>query len=487
MGDPLETELKLEVDPADLAKLDLGALMLAGGKDPERQVSRYFDTPDLDLHRAGFSLRIRQADGRYVQTVKRTASSTVGLFVRNEWEQPTSHRSPRVDELCGPLSEVFDKETLKGLKPLFAIRVERLTRKLQLNGSAIQFTLDQGTIKTGKQHEPICEIELELAAGDVSDLFGLAREIDKQVPLELGVEAKAERGYNLLAPDPPVSFKAEAIALDAQLPAADAFVAIAQSCIRQFRRNEKLLLRANGVEPLHQARVGLRRLRSAFSAFAPLFNSDDRADLFGAELRWLARVLGDVRDLDILIPTLTGTAQKKLMAARERAMMRAREQLCSGRTRLLMLDLAEWLALGRWRVDPADNAVLQQSIAGVAHDILRKQRRRLTKRGESLRHLSDEHRHDVRKQAKRFRYTAEFFAGLYQGRTAHHRYKKYLSALEELQDHLGALNDFATLPAVFARYDIEQPGASHGKKERAHEFKRAEKAFRTLSDLEPFW
>jgi len=189
VGDPLETELKLEVDPADLAKLDLGALMLAGEKDPERQVSRYFDTPDLDLHRAGFSLRIRQADGRYVQTVKRTASSTAGLFVRNEWEQPTSHRSPRVDELCGPLSEVFDKETLEGLKPLFAIRVERLTRKLQLNGSVIQFTLDQGTIKTGKQREPICEIELELAAGDVSDLFSLAREIDKQVPLELGVEA----------------------------------------------------------------------------------------------------------------------------------------------------------------------------------------------------------------------------------------------------------------------------------------------------------
>ena len=487
MGDPLETELKLELDPADLVKLDLGALTLAGEDDPERQVSRYFDTPDLDLQRAGFSLRIRQVDGRFVQTVKRSASSTAGLFVRNEWEQPTSHRSPRMHELAGPLSRVFDAEALKRLKPLFTIQVERLTRKLQMNGSAILFTLDQGMIKTSKQKEPICEIELELAAGNVADLFGLAREIDKQVPLELGVEAKSERGYNLLAPEPRGSFKAEAIAIEAQQPAADAFAAIAESCIRQFRRNEKLLLKDNQVDPLHQARVGLRRLRSAFSAFAPLISVDERADLFNAELRWLARVLGDVRDLDVLIPSLTSTTQKKLIEARERAMAQAREQLCSARTRLLMLDLAEWLAIGAWRLHPADAAFLQRPVAEVAHDILRKQRRRLSKRGENLRHLSDEHRHEVRKQAKRLRYTAEFFAGLYPDGTTHHRYKKFLSALEKLQDHLGALNDIATLPVIFARYDVEPPDTASHKKDRAHELKRAEKAFKMLRDAEPFW
>ena len=121
MGDPLETELKLELDPADLVKLDLGALTLAGEDDPERQVSRYFDTPDLDLQRAGFSLRIRQVDGRYVQTVKRTASSTAGLFVRNEWEQPTSHRSPHVEELAGPAAKAGMGSYIKSKLALIAL------------------------------------------------------------------------------------------------------------------------------------------------------------------------------------------------------------------------------------------------------------------------------------------------------------------------------------------------------------------------------
>ncbi|MGO7092975.1 CHAD domain-containing protein, partial [Rhizobium leguminosarum] len=54
------------------------------------------------------------------------------------------------------------------------------------------------------------------------------------------------------------------------------------------------------MEALHQARVALRRLRSAFSLFKPLLMGDEPKRI-QEELRWLAGVLGEARNLDVLL------------------------------------------------------------------------------------------------------------------------------------------------------------------------------------------
>src|SRR3546814_19805479 len=77
-----------------------------------------------------------------------------------------------------------------------------------------------------------------------------------------GVQSKAERGYRLTGPAPTM-VKAELVKLAAGMTAADAFRHIAQSCVRQFRLNEALLLAGRDAGALHQVRVALRRLRSA--------------------------------------------------------------------------------------------------------------------------------------------------------------------------------------------------------------------------------
>src|SRR5687767_672939 len=66
-------------------------------------------------------------------------------------------------------------------------------------------------------------------------------------------------------------------------------------------------MRAGDVESLHQARVGLRRLRSHLRLFAPLLDGP-WSDSLNAELHGLARQLGEVRNLDVLINRLGSIA-----------------------------------------------------------------------------------------------------------------------------------------------------------------------------------
>src|SRR3546814_15643142 len=82
----------------------------------------------------------------------------------------------------------------------------------------------------------------------------------------------------------PTMVKAELVKLAAGMTAADAFRHIAQSCVRQFRLNEALLLAGRDAGALHQVRVALRRLRSAFSIFKPVIGSNAHTPLPAAQL-----------------------------------------------------------------------------------------------------------------------------------------------------------------------------------------------------------
>jgi CHAD domain-containing protein len=57
------------------------------------------------------------------------------------------------------------------------------------------------------------------------------------------------------------------------------------------------------IEDVHQMRVSVRRMRAALKAARPLLDAQ-WADGLYAELGWLGRSLGPVRDLDVLLPRL---------------------------------------------------------------------------------------------------------------------------------------------------------------------------------------
>ena len=487
MSAPVEVELKLEFAGEDRDRLMSTALLAEADAKTDHLVSAYFDTPDLDVRAAGYSLRVRHNGDRRTQTLKANGEGAAGLFTRAEWEHDIAGDRPLIDANSGPLAGVVGAEALAHIRCLFETDVQRTRYTLRSEGAKIELAIDEGRIRAGKRRERLCELELELESGSPQALFDMVRRLDETVPLRLGVSSKSERGYALAAGETRAAVKADPIRLDADGDIRDAFGLIAQGCIRQFRCNETLLMESGGASALHQARVGLRRLRSAFSLFEPLFAGDAWVKRLRTELSWLAAELGEVRNVDVLVKRADGDLKDQLVTARARIFGHARGELASARSRRLMIDLAEWLALGDWRLRPADPALAGRRSTSYAAESLDLHRKRLKRRGKGLAKLSDERRHKARIEAKKLRYATEFFASLYPSQKACRRHAAFLDALEALQDQLGELNDQVTGPQVLVSLGIDPSAMVPGPNNRSELLARAEEAYERLIDAKRFW
>ncbi|MEH3147488.1 MAG: CHAD domain-containing protein [Methylobacterium frigidaeris] len=508
MSEPRETELKLEIEGSDVAALKTHPA-LGGGDWAARSLrSVYFDTKDDDLRGAGYALRVRQDGDGYVQTLKGPGASVAGLFDRPEWEWAVLGPEPELDRLSGtPAGELVRKASVA---PLFSVEVERATRVVTHGGSQIEIALDRGRaagVDRAGDYAAISEVELELKDGSSADLFGLARAIAATVPLRLGVLTKAERGDALRRERLGRFSKAETLHLDPGASAAEAFQAIAHACLRHMRINEDALLAHREPEALHQLRVSLRRLRSAVSLFGDLVEDARTPDLV-ATLKRLSEPFGDTRNLDVFLaktlpaererrPDEAGllALEKHLQAERLKAYDGVVAVLNSAEWRGFVLDLMTWVETGDWL---SQSRATGTPARAFATEVLEKRRRQVKKRGRHLDELDPEARHRVRIAAKKLRYGSEFFGSLYTGRKAAKRHKAFVSALSDLQDHLGDLNDIATAHTLAA--DLPpQAGApasalfaaglttADNETRTAKLLKHAAAAHEALVDVRPFW
>lgn len=481
-----EIELKLVLTAAE-ADTFLSSGLMPGKPTAQKLRAIYFDTPDNALLAAGISLRIRRAGNKRIQTIKGADTPGAGLFARSEWEVPVRDDHPVFDERT-PVPAILG-DTVNSVVAAFEVKVERLTWTVEGDEASVEVVLDRGAAIAGGRQSPVCEIELELKHGEQSAVFALARKIAEAVPVRIGVMTKAERGYALLG-SVHKSYKADPIRLDETTASAAAFQAIAGLCIRQYRLNEMLILEDSAPEALHQARVSLRRLRSALAIFKPVLIGG-QVPHFQSELRWLTGVLGEARDLDVLVGRVRpGDLKDRLQAAREQAYESVRMAADSGRVRVLLFDLAEWLATGAWLTVEETRTMRELPAKAFAQQSLHSLRKRLKKRVGALKTLSDEQRHEARKAAKRLRYGAEFFGSLFSSGKRSRRLRKFTASLELLQDQLGTLNDLVAAPQVLERLDLmRQPGSetllAHGKKAKL--ISASEEAYVDLMDRENFW
>ena len=503
---PKEIELKLDLDPADAQRIKSNRLLAAeslGRPEEQHLVSTYFDTPDLALSKAGVFLRVREKDGRYLQTVK-AMQSKADLIDRFEWEREISGPAPDPRVVDGTsLHSLLKRARRPSLQPLFETRMRRTLRRVAHGGSEIEVAVDEGEIVAGQRKVPISEVELELKGGDAAKLFSLARALAERVPLRLSVKTKAERGFELLSKADVAVEKAGEVEIKPEMTAAQAFRAIARSCLRQIIVNESVMI-AGDAEALHQMRVGLRRLRAAVSIFADVVE-DSGADKIKGELKWITQELGPARDLDVFAADVLKPLQKArpkdpaVNAAlrdfeerRKAAYARAIDSLRSERHRKSLLDLAEWIEVGPW----ASGDAARGPIVERARTELARLYKGIKKRGGDLRHLSAQRRHKLRIRAKRLRYATEFFAKTFPGERKIRRRDDLLSALKELQDALGGLNDLETRhglmngtggdsPPVEMEAAIPDPAREAASRERL--LTDAEKAFAHFAEAKAFW
>jgi triphosphatase len=285
MTPPREIELKLEVPEQALARLTRSPLLQNAGDGTQRPaylLSVYYDTDTRKLRKHGLTLRVRRIGRRYVQTVKRESDARSALMDRCEWEHDLAGRKPDL-ALARDADSIFSKNLQTRLKPLFETRIRRMVYPIRSRDSEIELTIDKGTIAAGRRSSPVCEVELELKRGDAAELFKVARTLARQVPTHLTVTSKPERGYALIAGEKASAVGAAPVAISPDASCQTAFQISARACLHQIVANQDPT-RNGDPEGVHQARVGLRRLRAAISLFGGMLR-DPRSGTIKRELQ----------------------------------------------------------------------------------------------------------------------------------------------------------------------------------------------------------
>ena len=458
MTDSTETELKLALVKGKLS----GARHAFGKVRLERTAIEdvYFDTPDGDLRRRGLVLRLRRDGDQWMQTLKATAVEHSVVPVRREWEVavPDEHGvAPHLDlerfEIA-PLRVLLRKglET-SALAPVFRNRTARERGTISHGESEIEVALDRGELSTYVNGErrrlPVAELELELKSGRPQDLVDVAASLAggrhgcKLVP---ALRSKAERGYALAGSGglsvARASARGFAERVNGDMRSADALRAVLRHGLAIVVTNADALRGGAAGEHLHQARVALRRMRSALRLFDP--DSGDLPPDLRQQLAWLARALGEARDWDVIVdetlpsvlaalgPPADGSGRRLLKAARrahDRALARAVVAVSSRRYARLVLDLA------RWTMAPAPEG--SPAVQVLAAGMLDRAADRLFAKARSYARLAPRDRHRVRILAKRLRYALDLLASTLPA----HGASDYIDSLADLQDSLGELND----------------------------------------------
>lgn len=261
------------------------------------------------------------------------------------------------------------------------------------------------------------------------------------------------------------------------LSAADALKAILTAQADVFAKHYAALMTDDAPENPHKARVALRRLRSALDGFAPVLDDQARARL-NRRARRLFRILGPLREADVAAEKFAAPRDDgTLGAAADEARAGARRRLERRGAGDFADTVRDALASGDLvSADPRHRRLAAAAVPVLAQFALQKAWTDVHGFGDDLAALSDEDRHEFRKDMKTLRYLSEFFGESWPGKAQ----DRFLSRMEKLQEALGHLNDIA----------VHTRGAAlKGKLRDSHDvaLSEAQEHWRKLSALGPWW
>lgn len=507
-----EIELKLECEPDALDRVRRSrtvARLMQGKASAGNLRSIYFDTEDFTLMQNGLALRVREVGDKRIQTLKTDTENGGPASDRGEWEAAlqSDGEGPDLNRLPTSLRNRIRKLARGAtISPRLVSDIHRTASHLHTDdGGEIELAIDSGTMRANGRVLPISEVELELKRGKPADLYRLALALADIAPLRVGMRSKAARGRALAIGEPPQAMRADGVVVPDGASVEDVYALILRHCLSHLLNNEAAAFEGASSEGLHQMRVALRRLRSAFIAFGGLM-SGDAVDDMAREAKWLTRAIGQARDHDVFLseiiaPVIAENPDDKTFRdfqaaaekARGEAWVAARAAMRSPRMTRFVLQLALYIDERGWRLaeEKPDLTALGKPVAGFAAGALDKRLKKVRKLGRDIDHLEIKDRHELRKRLKKLRYTLSFFASLY----SHAETKSYLQHLTQLQDVFGALNDLEMAQVIVneigqADPRLAAPGAHlldfHERRARK-EWRAALKVWRSFRDQPRFW
>lgn len=229
-------------------------------------------------------------------------------------------------------------------------------------------------------------------------------------------------------------------------------------------RHEAAVLKDRDPEELHQMRVALRRLRSAQVGFAVAIDLPKRAG--ERAVGKVAKILGELRDLDVMDEALRDRYQPHLPADEQALLQTVRDELAAHRQKNLArvaktLQKREWpplkTALNQWVAKPRLRPAATWRATTVVPDLLLPVLSHWLMHpgwlvhagGRSVKDLSLLEWaviHDLRKRAKQVRYQMALFSDFYGSNYAHE-----LAKIGEIQTVLGDLQDISVLETFLVK------------------------------------
>ena len=447
---PREREVKFEV-PDDF---DLPPLGRAVERSSVKLHARYWDTADHRLLRWGLTLRYRHAsdgseDGWTLKVGAPPGVPATGAVLdRQELDEPGPFDEPPARLAALVLG------TIRGepLEPVATIATDRDV----LHIGTIEVSDDRvSSWVDGTPGPSFRQIEIEAKGpGDDPLLADLSRRLIR-AGAKTTTAAKLETVLGG-RPEPEV-------VIPQLLPRARVEVLVGYALARSVIRlvGEDLTIRAGAdADPVHDARVATRRLRSDLKTLEPYLAP---AEGLREELGWLGGLLGAVRDLDVLIermgarirelPDPDRAAAAPILAKLENDHDRQRSELLEG------LGSARYMALldelfEASRTPPVADPADRRRARRVLRTVTRKAWRRTARAVDRLEATPpDAALHEIRKRAKRARYAAELGRELF-GKPA----RRFAERLADVQDELGSLQD--TVVAEDRLRSLQLPNAS---------------------------
>ncbi|MGO3739113.1 MAG: CYTH domain-containing protein [Marinomonas foliarum] len=205
MATELELKLMLQSDYLKCASDFLDEICaLSDTDDQSRQptlalMNAYFDTEDASLMKGGVAIRIRAVNNTFIQTVKTRGSNRIGMHARGEWEWFLPNDQLDLSLLNEvPLPESLqDMSWASELVEVYRTDFERQVWNINSAASKMEVVCDQGLVTSPYGEDSICELELELKQGDESGLYQFALQLAEQIPVQVSIVSKAQKGVRL--------------------------------------------------------------------------------------------------------------------------------------------------------------------------------------------------------------------------------------------------------------------------------------------------
>jgi triphosphatase len=466
----MEIELKLQIAPGELSAIRYWLKTL--GAKGRRLRTLYFDTEDDRLLSDALALRLRYDRNHWVQTLK---SGEAGPLARFEHEvvvqrggpdhppelQPSLHQGSAPGERL--IEAISEAEPLP-LQLRFETDIHRIALLKRSRRGTVELSLDVGVIRAPSSNahtssEPtslddrrpqirLVELEIELNQGSPHAVLDVARQFLRDHHCWLDQTTKAERGY-MLAAGRTLGDAARAgpVIIDPKANLQGALSPVLADCRRQLVANLARLASSSVewsqdvTEYVHQARVGLRRLRTACRLFAlaevrPL---DEPAGE-------LSRALGSARNRDVLIQSIAPALIQAGAPTAELSHPELTIDPCAlavkRATQNLLVDLIgkelalEAVASGAITTHAREPSADKQAGPALTA-VLARWHRKIRNEARQFESLDAQARHRLRRRMKRLRYGTEFCQAL----CGANRRGRFLKRLSAAQEALGLYND----------------------------------------------